>query len=69
MTNEAHILMIDNGGSDIEDCRTAFGKEYSILTAQDEGECLAIAKKQPPDLILLHVDEGDDDALKTCRQL
>ncbi|MCW3076104.1 MAG: DNA-binding response regulator [Bacteroidetes bacterium] len=70
MSSHIKILLVDDEPDIIEFLSYNLKKEgYSILTAGNGKEAVAIAKKEIPDLIVLDVMMPDMDGIETCREM
>jgi DNA-binding response OmpR family regulator len=65
-----NILIVDDERPIVEAIAYNLKKEgYSTFTAGDAGECVAAARHQPPDLVVLDVMLPSGSGLDICRQL
>ncbi|HEY3332068.1 MAG TPA: response regulator transcription factor [Capsulimonadaceae bacterium] len=66
----AKILVVDDERSIVEAISYNLRKEgYEVLSAADAQECVAIARRQPPDLVVLDIMLPSGSGLDVCRQL
>jgi DNA-binding response OmpR family regulator len=66
----AKILVVDDERPIVEAISYNLRKEgYEVITAADAQECVAIARRQPPDLVLLDIMLPSGSGLDVCRQL
>lgn len=66
----ARILVVDDERPIVEAISYNLRKEgYEAITASDAQECVAIARRQPPDLVLLDVMLPSGSGFDVCRQL
>lgn len=66
----ARILVVDDELNILELIKFTLEKEdHQVITATDGEECLRLAEKTPPDLIILDVMLPKVDGLELCRRL
>jgi two-component system OmpR family response regulator len=66
----AKILVVDDERPIVEAISYNLRKEgYEIMTAADAQECVAIARRTPPDLVVLDIMLPSGSGLDVCRQL
>jgi len=66
----ARILVVDDERPIVEAISYNLRKEgYEAITAADAQECVAIARRQPPDLVLLDIMLPSGSGFDVCRQL
>jgi len=66
----AKILVVDDERAIVEAISYNLRKEgYEVVTAADAQECVAVARQQPPDLVLLDIMLPSGSGLDVCRQL
>jgi DNA-binding response OmpR family regulator len=66
----AKILVVDDERPIVEAIGYNLRKEgYDVLTAGDAQECIAIARRQTPDLVVLDIMLPSGSGLDVCRQL
>jgi len=66
----AKILVVDDERPIVEAISYNLRKEgYEVMTAADAQECVAVARRQPPDLVLLDIMLPSGSGLDVCRQL
>lgn len=66
----ARILVVDDERPIVEAISYNLRKEgYETISASDAQECIAIARRQPPDLVLLDVMLPSGTGFDVCRQL
>lgn len=64
------VLVVDDDESQVLALATRLGKQgYETLSAFSARECLALARSQRPDLIVLDVGLPDGDGLRVCTEL
>ncbi len=68
--NKFKILIVDDKTDNIEVAASALAPEgFTLLFAQSGADCLRIAEKEQPDLILLDIMMPEMDGVETCRIL
>jgi len=66
----ARVLLVDDEEDIVWALRYSLEDEgYEVLTAQSGTEALAIARLQPPDLVILDIIMPEMDGLEVCRRL
>ncbi|MDR3709024.1 MAG: response regulator transcription factor [Capsulimonadaceae bacterium] len=66
----AKILVVDDERPIVEAISYNLRKEgYEVMTAADAQECVAVARRQPPDLVVLDIMLPSGSGLDVCRQL
>ena len=66
----AKILVVDDERSIVEAISYNLRKEgYEVMTAADAQECVAVARRQVPDLVLLDIMLPSGSGLDLCRRL
>jgi two-component system OmpR family response regulator len=66
----AKILVVDDERPIVEAIGYNLRKEgYDVQTAADAQECIAIARRQPPDLVVLDIMLPSGSGFDVCRQL
>lgn len=64
------ILIVDDEPDTLKLLENRFKKEgYDVITASDGMSCIAKAKKEKPDLILLDIVLPDMSGFKTCKAI
>ncbi len=70
MTMQHKILLVDDEADILEFLSYNLKKEgYTVFTANNGKEAVAIAKKENPHLIILDVMMPDMDGIETCREI
>ena len=70
MTNQPHILVIDDEPQILRALRTILvEKGYQVSTASRGEEGLALAAANPPDVVILDLGLPDMDGLEVCERL
>jgi putative two-component system response regulator len=67
--NLAHILVVDDNLANLKLIRAQMSASYRISMAKSGAQALAMAAKNPPDLILLDVDMPEMDGFETMERL
>jgi len=70
MTQEPHVLVIDDEPQILRAMRTILAaKRFRVTTASRGEEGLALAAAQPPDLIILDLSLPDLDGIEVCSRI
>ena len=66
---QPHILVVDDNLANLKFVRSQLADSYKISLAKSGEQCLAMAAKTAPDLILLDIDMPEMDGFETMERL